>query len=255
MKAHALRRNEAVDRFADVDEAIYRIKSCSEETEVAALLHSLIQQFGAESYVFINLSHDRLNRENYRYLIGCSPKWCQLYNAKKWSAIDPFIRYSLHNSTPVLGSAIQPESSGQRELLEAAAVNGFRSGMVIPAHAGSQSRIGVLYVGSMKPPTQAEPVLMRNRNYLRAIALELFEWTEAKLNAEIIARFQFDSFDIDLLKLERQGFTADDAASMLGSTAAIVNHRFLRINEKLEVRHKKDAAEKAVELGILRGFA
>ena len=222
---------------------------------MAALLRSLVHYFGVESYVFISFSRDRLSRENYRYLIGCLPKWCQIYNAKKWFAIDPFIPYALHNSSPVLGSAIQPESPRQAELLETAAANGFRSGMVIPAHAGNQSRTGVLYIGSTKPPEEAEQVLMRNCNYLRAIALELFEWMEAKLHVEIIVRLQFDGFDIDPLKLERKGFTAEDAANMLGNTAAIVHHRFLRINEKLDVRHKKDAAEKAVELGILRGCA
>lgn len=255
MKAQALKRNKVADRSDDLDEAVYRIKTCGNETEVAELLRCLVHQFGAESFVFISLSRDRLRRENYRYLIGCSPTWCQIYNAKKWFAIDPFIQYALHNSSPILGSAIQPESPGQAELLGTAAENGFRSGMVIPAHAGNQSRTGLLYIGSSKPPNEAEPVLLRNRNYLRAIAMELFEWMEAKLHAEIIARFQFDKFDIDLLKLERKGFTAEDAAIMLGSTPAIVNHRFLRINEKLDVHHKKDAAEKAVELGILRGVA
>lgn len=255
MKSQALKRIEEDENIVAIDDAIYRIKSCCNEVEVANLLRPLVQELGADSYVFIHLNRDRQNRENYRYLIGCSPKWCQMYNANKWFAIDPFIQYALNNSGPILGSGIRAESVGQQELMSSAAENGFRSGMVIPAHAGNQHRLGVLYVGSSKPAIQVEVGFLRNRNYLRAISLELFEWMEAKLHTEIVARLQLDNLDLELLRLELQGFTAEDSANMLGCTTAIVNHRFLRINDKLEVHHKKDATKKAIELGILRGVA
>lgn len=251
MKSQALKHNEFLD---EIDEATYRIQACGDEFEVTGLVHELLHHFGAESFVFISLSRDCQSRESFRFLVGCAPKWCQIYNAKKWFAIDPFIRYALHNSSPILGSTIKSESPGQTELLDTAAENGFRSGMVIPTHAGNQSRIGLLYVGCSTPPEQAEPILTRNRNRLRAIAMELFEWTETKLNADSIAHYEFDSIDIELLKLECKGFTAEDAANTLHYSVAVVNHRFLRINEKLEVRHKKDAVKRALELGILRGF-
>lgn len=185
-----------------IDDMILRIKECEGESEVAALLAAIVQAFGLQSYVFISLClEEGSRRENHRYLIGCTPKWCQIYNANNWFFIDPFIEYALHHSMPILGSAIQPKTPGQAELLAAAAENGFRSGVVIPAHSGSDKRAGVLYLGSDKPPQEIETQLLNVRTLLRATAMELVEWWEAQMAIDAIAKFRLDPTDVALLKL------------------------------------------------------
>lgn len=235
-----------------IDEMILRIAECRSESEVAALLARLVRAFGLESYVFISICLDEgSRRENHRYLIGCTPTWCQIYNAKRWFYIDPFIQYALHNSVPILGSAIKPETPGQAELLATAAENGFRSGIVIPAHAGNEKRAGVLYLGSDKAPEAIEPSLMQSRIQLRAIAMELVEWSEAQIKIEAIVRFQLDNTDVALLKMEHQGFSTEEVGQILGITKSMINMRFRQLNEKFDVHQKKHAAEKANQLGIL----
>jgi DNA-binding CsgD family transcriptional regulator len=253
MSPQVLDCNPAINSLEALDQAIYRIKACSSETEVDALLRPLLRYFEIDSYVFISLRRDQANRESFRYLIGCTPAWSQIYNAKKWFVIDPFIQYALHNSAPIVGSAIKPETAGQSELLEAAAANGFKSSMIIPTHAGNRARIGVLCLGSPQPPEIGDAQLLRSRNFLRAIAMELFEWWDAKLAAEMLDRYQLDQVDLELLKLEQNGFTAEDAAKVFGQTKSQINGRFRRINDKLDVHHKKHAVKRAIEIGILRG--
>ena len=68
----------------------------------------------------------------------------------------------------------------------------------------------------------------------------------------MLARCRFDKLDLRLLELERDGFTADEAGTLLGLTTSQINGRFRRINEKFEVQHKKYAVQRALELGILR---
>ena len=61
--------------------------------------------FGLEAFVFGALFRNG-EREHYRYLVGCKPEWCFLYNQSKWYAIDPFIDYALHHTSPVLASEV-----------------------------------------------------------------------------------------------------------------------------------------------------
>ena len=236
---------------AAVHDAILRIKDCRGESEVASLLQDITRSFGVTSYVFVSIRSDDSGSANHRYLIGCTPKWCQIYTAKKWIYIDPFIQFARSNSTPIPGSAIQPKTSGQAELLAAAAENGFRSGAVIPAHSGNSKRIGVLYLGSELPPDQIEPKLMQNRSLLRAVAMEIFEWWDARIRAEVIASLNVNDVDVALLKLVHEGFTAEEIAKLLNIAKPVIQTKIRHLNEKFEVHSKKQAAEKAIELGIL----
>lgn len=244
--------SESVDSLDTANSAITRIKDCRSETEVAAILRPLIQFFGLESYVFVSLNRDDEGRESHRFLIGCRPEWCQMYNARKWFAIDPFIAHALRSSEPIVGSKIKAESAGQIELLATAREHGFHSGMVVPAHSGVKSRIGVLYLGSPRTPDEVEPRLLQSRSFLRAIALELFEWHQAKLQADMLGNVAFDDADIELLREVHDGYHSKDLGRAKNLSVSQVNNRFRRINAAFKVRSRKAAAAKAVDLGVLR---
>lgn len=244
--------DKRIASMAEADDALLRIKECGNEVEIEAVLRPLIEYFGARSYVFVAMPRDDVRRETYRYLIGCLPAWCQLYNARRWYAIDPFVNYALSNSAPILGTAIKAESPGQADMLAAAAQHGFRSGIVIPAHGGSRSRVGVLYVGSPLEPQEIEPRLLANRTMLRAVALELLEWWQARLTAEALDDVSLDDQDLALLALQREGYTAEQSAQELGLSTSQVHNRYRRINGKLAVTSKRQAVERALELGLLK---
>jgi DNA-binding CsgD family transcriptional regulator len=191
-------------------------------------------------------------REHYRYLVGCAPRWCFVYNEHKWYAIDPFIDYSLNNSAPVLASDVPLTSPGQGRLLAAAAEHGFRAGIVVPAHSASTTLVGVLYLGTSEEGRVSQESLGQHRNLMRAFSLELLEWWDRKLRQDGLDDLELDDLDVDLLYKALEQATAEEAAKELGVTLSRVNSRYERLNRKLHVFSKRQAVERALELGIIK---
>lgn len=242
-----------VGSLEEANSLIYQIKDCKSQVEVVVIVHRLVAFFGAEWFVFVSLRRDDSNFENYRYLIGCMPEWCQIYHDRNWYSNDPFVQHARESSQPIVGSAMKPQSSGQREILETAARYGFRSGMVIPAHAGYKARMGVLYIGSSQEAKEVEPKLLSHQNLLRALSLELYEWWQARIQSEAITAVGLDETDVELLRLQHDGLVARQIAEKLDKQLWDINARFQTINEKLQVKTKVRAVQKAMELGILQG--
>src|ERR1700712_770344 len=143
-----------------VQELFDRLLTADDESEVAHYVGSIVTALGGESFVFVSLnpSESTEGRSSHRFLIGCRPEWCQLYNANKWFMTDPFLDYSMGNTEPVCGSQVEATTQGQKDMLASAHQNGFRSGFVVPVHTSDAGRIGVLYLGSDKPEEEGEKV-------------------------------------------------------------------------------------------------
>ncbi len=82
---------EAIGSFEDANDRISWLSGYETEAEVGAAARQIVEYFGLQSFVFGALFRDG-GREHYRYLVGCEPEWCFLYNQNKWYAIDPFTR-------------------------------------------------------------------------------------------------------------------------------------------------------------------
>lgn len=236
----------------DANERISWIVGYESEAEVEAAARQIVGYFGLDSFVFSSFFRSG-PREHYRYLVGCVPQWCYLYNQNKWYTIDPFIDYALANTTPILGSEIKLSSASQERLRAEAAEHGFRSGLVVPAHSRATVRIGILYLGTNEGPEHASRSLLRYRSLMRAFALELLEWWDAKLREFELEGLQLDELDLALLKKAQEQATAEEAARELGVTLSRVKSRYERLARKLEVASKRDAVEKAVALGLIKG--
>lgn len=242
---------EALESSQDASDRISWIGGYETEADVQAAARQIVEYFGLQSYVFGAFFRSG-ERENYRYLVGCVPQWCYLYNRNKWYAIDPFIDYALKNANPILASDIALSSAGQERMMAAAADHGFRSGIVVPAHSVSTVRIGVLYLGTSEPVERARESLQKHRSLMRAFALELLEWWDAKLRETSVEELGLDELDIDLLAKAEQQATAEEAARELGVTVSRVNSRYERLARKLDAPNKRVAAEKAVALGLIK---
>ena len=243
---------EAIRSLEDANDRMSWIGGYETEAEVEAAARQIVSYFGMQSFVFGAFFRTG-ERENYRYLVGCVPEWCYLYNGNKWYAIDPFIDYALKNANPVLASDIEVSSAGQERMMAMAAEHGFRAGIVVPAHSKFTVRIGVLYLGTFGPPEQARESLVMHRTLMRAFALELLEWWDAKLRAASLEDLELDDLDIDLLGKVQEQATSAEAARELGVTISRVNSRYERLTRKLDAPNKRVAAEKAVELGLIKG--
>ena len=242
---------EEIRSFEQANDRISWISGYESEAEVEAAVRQIVEYFGLPSYVF-GAFFRAGPRENYRYLVGCVPRWCYLYNENKWYAIDPFIEYALENTSPILASEIRLTSAGQQRMMAEAAEYGFRSGVVVPAHSRATVRIGILYLGTSEANERARRSLLKYRNLMRAIALELLEWWDVKLREFELETLELDNLDLALLEKAREHATAEEASRELGVTLSRVKSRYERLARKLDAANKRDAVEKAGALGLIK---
>ena len=245
------RNVESVTSLEQANDSIAWISGYETVAEVEAASRQIVHYFDLESYVFGALRRSG-HREQYRYLVGCAPQWCYVYNENKWYAIDPFVEYALHNTSPVLSTDVPLSSSGQSRMLATAAEHGFRSGIIVPAHSASAVWVGVLYLGTDEDEEHARESFTQHKNLMRAFALELLEWWDVKLRIDGVESLELDEIDMDLLYKAQEQATAEEAARELGLTVSRVNSRYERLNRKLEVTSKRHAVERAVELGLIK---
>lgn len=236
-----------------MDLCVDDLMNAKDELELSELVKRAVQTRGADWFVFVSLHPSDFSdsRSTYRFLIGCRPDWCQLYNANRWYLTDPCLEYARSNTAPLLGSALPVCTPGQQRMLEIAAEYGFRSGYVVPAHASEKGRIGVLYLGSDFSPADMEPKFHEARPFFRALALELLEWSSGAVRDEAIQATGLTDEDIHLLGLVKTGFTAAVIASELQVSSMTVYRQFQRINEKLGVPRITAAVKFAEEHDLL----
>lgn len=239
------------DTPGGASEQISWIGGYETEAEVEAAARQIVEYFGLQSFVFGAFFRAGA-RENYRYLVGCVPQWCYLYNGNKWYAIDPFIDYALKSTNPILASDVPLTSAGQERMMATAAEHGFRSGIVVPAHSVSTVRVGVLYIGTSEGPERARESLSRHRLLMRAFSIELLEWWDAKLREWSLEDLNLDQLDVDLLAKAQEQATAEEAARELGVTVSRVRSRYESLTRKLGAPNKRAAAEKAIALGLIK---
>jgi hypothetical protein len=194
-------------------------------------------------------------REQYRYLVGCAPQWCYVYNQNKWYAIDPFIDYALHNTSPALASDIPLTSPGQGRLLAAAANTDFDQGSWSQPTAPLRYGSGAV-LGTDEAPEHAERSFSQHRNLMRAFALELLEWWDGKLRIDSLEDLELDDLDIDLLYKAQEQATAEEAARELGITVSRVNSRYERAEpetrgDEQAARRRKGARTRSDQANIM----
>lgn len=245
------RQTENIVSVLSADEFISFTARCPNETEVQEATMGIVHYFGFQVFTFAVMVRSDA-REHYRYLIGCDPQLCYRYLQNKWYAIDPLIDYALHNTSPVLASDVPSNSAGQLRMRLDAEEHGFRGCVVIPAHSSSSALIGVLYLGTNEGPESARQSLATHRNLMRALAIELLEWWNAKLRATNLDELELDDLDVELLCKARDHATADETAHELGITRSSVESRYRRLYTKLSVPARRNAVDKAVELGLIK---
>jgi DNA-binding CsgD family transcriptional regulator len=232
-----------------IEEFFEEIIGASDESKLIPCAKDLIESLGGQSFVFVSLHPEDQSaiRLTHRFLIGCSPEWCQLYNANRWYLTDPCLEYAKVSTIPILGSELPLHTTGQRQMLEVAAEHGFRSGYVVPVHASEKGRIGVLYIGSDELPVTAELKFKKNRVLFRALALELLDWSSRALREEIIDKYGLTKKDVELVTYVRAGFKATDIANEYRVSVATVYRSFESVKEKIGVAHINAAVKFAEE--------
>ncbi|SMG61265.1 regulatory protein, luxR family [Paraburkholderia susongensis] len=128
-------------------------------------------------------------------------------------------------------------------MLLAASENGFRSGIVVPAHTSVPQRMGVLYIGSDEIQEIGERRLIANRLYFRALAIELLDWFIGVAKREVREAIDITDMDLRVLSYLKSGFIADDVARELDVSIQTVYGYFRKIKDKIGVSHISEAVK------------
>jgi DNA-binding CsgD family transcriptional regulator len=222
-----------------------------DQDAVRAIVDETSTLLGASHWVFASIAPETSPIESYRFLVGCPAEWCQIYERNHWYLTDPVMQYALRSTTPNFVSELPVRTAGQRRMLEEAKEFGFAEGMVIPAHAANNIRVGALYLSYAAAGTMPRELLEAARSALRALAATLLDWDIACLRSEFLNETRLTQREIWMLDYELSGFTAQDIARFEGVSVNSINRSFGSIINKMGVANKHEAAQLALASGLV----
>lgn len=244
--------NPAADLFIHINQISGCISEASDSGQLNNALWQLNEVLGCDGAVFMSFARDDESLESYRYVVACPLAWCNEYNRNAWFTIDPCLLYAMTNTEPALIQDIPLRSTGQKNMMAAATMAGFKSGMVIPAHSSiGRTRMGVLYVGSSDPNFFNEETLAKTRMLLRALSGELLDWWIRKARTELLGEATLSAEEIELLRLSHAGHKSKEIAQHLCASKAAVDQKLFRISSKFGTSSRKIAAQMAHDFGML----
>lgn len=233
-------------------DAISEIRTkTSRSALVAHVKDNILALCGLSSFVFSVKTRGFNKHENFHSLVGCLPRWCQLYNAKHYYLNDPCIEYAMKNADPIPLQWLRHSNltPGQVIMLDLATKYGFASGMVVPSHGPDKNRIGILFVGSGESVIR-EKDIWKYRQALRLVAIDLLSWTTADTKASFIDKFELSAIEIELLRLQIQGVSSSGISSLMSITKPRVDKTFAELLSRLNVSSRREAAHIADSNGV-----
>ncbi len=240
------------DYSGNVMTAIHQLAQASDEARAVDVLAAASDQMGTDAAAFVSFVRDDPSHESFRFLLACDPVWCLEYERRAWYSNDPWLQYSLTNSSPARAEDIAAGSAQQRAVVELAAQFGFRSALIVPApSSGGLSRVGVLCLGSSTPGFFDDDGYLTLKMLARTLAMELHEWWIARIKRELVINARLMEDDLALLAHERLGHSTKHIANALDMSPNAINSRFQRMNAKLGVPNRKAAAQLAAEYGLI----
>ena len=113
--------------------------------------------------------------------------------------------------------------------------------------------VGILYLTSDAGVNQVRDAYAKNRSLMRAFAMELLEWWDSRLRETNSEELRLDELDLELLAKAHEDATTAEAAREIGITFSRAKARYENLYKKLDVRTRRQAVEKAIALGLLKG--
>lgn len=216
------------------------------------LLKDAASRMGADGAMFTSFVRDDATLASYRFLLACDPVWGLQYAKNNWCLDDPWLRYALYNTEPVVAETLPPAGERAQWVTEAAAHFGFASTLVVPAPtAAAQSRVGVLCLGSSRLGFFAGEGGSTLRCLARSLAMELGDWMHRQIRLELMARARITDDDLDLLRHEQQGHSSKAIAAELHLEPKTVDCRFHRLSLKLGTANRRAAVRLAEIYGLI----
>ena len=187
-----------------------------------------------------------------RVILACDPVWALEYEQRECFRSDPWLRYACTESAPISAADVRCISAAEIATVQLAAKFGFRRTALIPAPAPEgQSRVGLLALGTTE---DVGPLLAttRRRAMAREFAMGLHESWVRDPPRPAAADIHLSSLEARLLELELEGLVTKAIARQVGITCDSIDSRFQRLNRRIGVDSRHEAALLCLELGLIK---
>lgn len=229
-----------------------QISDSADAGTTVRLLKDAASRMGADGAMFTSFVRDDATLASYRFLLACDPVWGLQYAKNNWCLDDPWLRYALYNTEPVVAETLPPAGERAQWVTEAAAHFGFASTLVVPAPtAAAQSRVGVLCLGSSHQGFFSGNGGGALRCLARSLAMELGDWMHRQIRTELMTRARITDDDLALLRHEQQGHSSKAIAAELHLEPKTVDCRFHRLSLKLGTANRRAAVRLAEIYGLI----
>lgn len=242
----------ALDYEKRVGTLVRQIPSAATPSAALDLLRKATHTLGAESAVFFSFVRDHQDLATFRIMLACDPNLLREHLEGQTIANDPWLRYASGHTEPLLNGATGTPDADDSRRGGLASSAGFASALLIPAHsAPGRSRVSLLCLGSPVPGYFDDEGIHALRFAARALALELHEWWLARMRRELAVKARLTPDDLALLEQQRQGRGSKQIADVMRVSISSINSRFQRLNLKLGVGNRRQAAQLAEECGLI----
>lgn len=235
-----------------VHHVIARLVDVDDEPSATELLAAAVGALNADAAQFASLIQYDASLVSYRVLHACDPVWASQYAANRWYLSDPWLHYALYNAEPVRSEDLQGHTDPEHEVAQAAKKVGFVHTLIVPAPStAAQSRTGVLCIGSRSAGFFHPSRYPALRGLSRSLAMELGDWMQRHLRAELVERAHITDEDHVLLRHEQQGHSSKVIAVMLHTEPKTIDCRFQRLCLRMGTANRKAAVRVAEILGLI----
>lgn len=227
-----------------------RMSACASEAAVQSLLAEVTFSLGFDFYLYgSRLLVDRGRHED-RIVTNYPAGWLELYQAMRYSVIDPVVRHAMANVAPVIWQERLFVLAAERELRENARSFGLEHGVTFPVHS-RHGDVGLLSL-VVRPDGPSAGHWQRNIPWGHLLAalthdamLQLTKSSQRRGVRPLTPR------EKECLKWIAVGKTNTEIASILGLSGHGVSYHVRNLMDKLEVGSRHHAISKAVALRLI----
>lgn len=233
--------------------AIQTLHDAFDPFDLLVALYRATQAFGARASACVHVVPDPERATQVLLLLACDPHTAWAYRPMGTWLQHPWLQHAREHTEAVLASTLDgPPMAGAQDEPAIEHPPDLSSMLIVPTHSGGGTgRFSALVLDTTHLPG-VQPIAPEARKLLaHSLASELHEWWLRRTRSELQHRARLRSDDLSMLAFERQGLSTKQIAREKGIGVTAVDSRFQRINAKLGVTSRRNAALRAAIHGLL----
>ena len=229
--------------------AIQALHDASDPFDLLVALSRATWAFGVRASSCVHVVPDPERATQVLLLLACDPDAAWAYRPAGTWLEHPWLRHARDHTEAVGASMLDAPSLAGTDRSPPPDLSPI---LIVPTHSGGGTgRFSALILNMTCLPGVAPLAPEVCRLLAHSLGSELHEWWLRRTRAELQHRARLRSDDLRMLNFERQGLGTKQIARLLGLSSTAVDSRFQRINAKLDVSSRRNAALRAAIHGLL----